>query len=285
MTTGGMATPVPSITAGVGARSIRLILNLTGANDERLREAVKELREQGHTVDVRVAWDGADAIHFAREAAEAGYDVVAAGGGDGTVNAVVGGLLSECRPQAPATCRTSLGILPFGTANDFATACGLDADDLGPVLDLLTDGVPESDRRRTDERHAVPERRQRRLRGGGDDRDRHGHEETARRRRLLADGDRQSRPDRTPPDPPDGDGAGRRLPLGRPGLRGRRLQRPSGRRRAETRSEGPARRRACSTWRSFRRFLGRSSWRSTPIFNGSRPRTPRSTFSTARPRR
>lgn len=144
MPTDGPVCPAPASAAGgvKAARTIRLVLNLTGANDERLREAVAELRDDGHRVDVRVAWDGGDAVHFAREAAEAGYDVVAAGGGDGTVNAVVRGLLSECRPDAPAACRTALGVVPFGTANDFATACGLDADDLRPMLDLIARGTP-----------------------------------------------------------------------------------------------------------------------------------------------
>lgn len=121
-------------------RSIRLVLNLAGANDERLREAVERLRGARHSLDVRVAWDPADAVVFAREAAEAGYDVVAAGGGDGTVNAVVRGLLGE-EAGGPA-CRTALGVVPFGTANDFATGCSLDTADPGAVLDLLAQAEP-----------------------------------------------------------------------------------------------------------------------------------------------
>nr|MDQ3331383.1 lipid kinase YegS [Planctomycetota bacterium] len=116
------------------------ILNLAGANDERLRETVGRLRQAGCHVDVRVAWDGADAVPFAREAAEAGYDVVAAGGGDGTVNAVVRGLLPE--DACGKACRTALAILPFGTANDLATSCGLDADDPIALLDMLEESVP-----------------------------------------------------------------------------------------------------------------------------------------------
>lgn len=133
-------TPDPAAIPVGRPRSIRLVLNLTGANDERLREAVGRLRDAGHMVDVRVAWDPLDAVPFAREAAEAGYDVVAAGGGDGTVNAVVRGLLSE-EASGPA-CGTALGIVPFGTANDLATACGLDSGDPAPVLDLLAHGRP-----------------------------------------------------------------------------------------------------------------------------------------------
>ncbi len=118
---------------------MRLVLNLAGANDDRVREAVKHLRADGNKVDVRVAWDGGDAVPFAREAAAAGYDVVAAGGGDGTVNAVVRGLLADDSRASP--CQTSLAILPFGTANDLATSCGLDPDDPSAVLGMLEQRV------------------------------------------------------------------------------------------------------------------------------------------------
>ncbi|MGC1272658.1 MAG: hypothetical protein WBC44_03040, partial [Planctomycetaceae bacterium] len=56
------------------SRTIRLVLNLNGAIDGRLRAAVSRLRALNHRVDVRVAWDPADAVFFAREAAEQGYD-------------------------------------------------------------------------------------------------------------------------------------------------------------------------------------------------------------------
>ena len=42
-------------------------------------------REDGAPVDVRVTWEGDDASRFALEAAQAGYEIVVAGGGDGTV--------------------------------------------------------------------------------------------------------------------------------------------------------------------------------------------------------
>ncbi|VTR59113.1 Lipid kinase YegS [Serratia fonticola] len=43
-----------------------------------------------------------------------------AGGGDGTINEVAAALA-----QLPAEFRPILGILPLGTANDFATACSI----------------------------------------------------------------------------------------------------------------------------------------------------------------
>lgn len=126
----------------VGARSIRLVLNLTGANDEQLRLAVAQLRQRGHSVVVRVAWDPGDAIDFAREAVEQNCDVVAAGGGDGTVNAVIQGLLDDRHDDS--SCRPALGIIPFGTANDFANACGLDQEDPGSMYELLASGQPRA---------------------------------------------------------------------------------------------------------------------------------------------
>lgn len=56
---------------------------------------------------------------FAAEAAKEGIDAVIAGGGDGTVNEVVNGLVHvEGRPPA-------LGVIPLGTANDFARSAGI----------------------------------------------------------------------------------------------------------------------------------------------------------------
>lgn len=62
-------------------------------------------------MDVRVTWEAGDASRFAREAAPANPRAVIAAGGDGTVNEVLNGLHGSDVP---------LGIIPLGTANDFA---------------------------------------------------------------------------------------------------------------------------------------------------------------------
>ena len=57
-----------------------------------------------------------DARRFAHAAASIGYDIIAAAGGDGTVNEVLNGIGDE--PDGFA--KTQLGVLPLGTVNVFA---------------------------------------------------------------------------------------------------------------------------------------------------------------------
>ena len=97
-----------------------LILNGKKAGIPEIREAVKQLRSEGNEIHVRVTWEDGDCLRFVREASELGVQGVIAGGGDGTVNEVANALMSVTEDQRP-----SMGILPLGTANDFATACGI----------------------------------------------------------------------------------------------------------------------------------------------------------------
>jgi YegS/Rv2252/BmrU family lipid kinase len=61
------------------------------------------------------------AVELARQAGEAGYELVVAAGGDGTAHEVVNGLM-----QVPAERRPRFGIVPLGTGNDFAFSVGMD---------------------------------------------------------------------------------------------------------------------------------------------------------------
>jgi lipid kinase YegS len=106
-------------------RKAFLVLHGKAARRDDVREAVRAAREDGFPVDVRVTWEGEDASRFAREAAQAGYEIVVAGGGDGTVNAVVAGLMGVA---GEARASPILAILPLGTANDLARACGVPLD-------------------------------------------------------------------------------------------------------------------------------------------------------------
>ncbi len=72
------------------------------------------------------------AQQLAREAALAGYDLVVAGGGDGTVHEVVNGLSAAGRTGA------KLGIIPLGSGNDLAFALGIPIDPETAVSHLAT---------------------------------------------------------------------------------------------------------------------------------------------------
>lgn len=101
------------------------MLHGKAAMREDVRRAIRAVRDEGFAVDVRVTWEGGDASRFASEAANAGFETVVAGGGDGTVNEVVEGLIEE---DAKGRSPPILAVLPLGTANDLARACGIPLD-------------------------------------------------------------------------------------------------------------------------------------------------------------
>jgi len=114
---------------------VRLIINGKKAGRPDVRTAVHALRATGHAVDVRVTWEHGDGGRLVAEAARDGVPRVIAAGGDGSVNEIVNGLMA-----LPVESRPDMGLLPLGTANDFATACGIPLDPLG-ALRLAATGV------------------------------------------------------------------------------------------------------------------------------------------------
>jgi len=121
--------------------TIRIILHGKAAGDARVRTAVHTLRKDGRDVEVRVTWEPGDAARLTAEAvgdAGAGkIDCIIAGGGDGTINEVFGAAYTS---GLPAAC--SLGVLPLGTANDFAHATGVPVKDLTAALQLAASAKP-----------------------------------------------------------------------------------------------------------------------------------------------
>ena len=124
---------------------IRIILHGKAASDSRLRTAVSALRKDDQVVEVRVTWEPGDAARLTAEAvAEAvlgKINCIVAGGGDGTINEVfatahVAGLPDGC----------SLGIVPLGTANDFAHSAGVPTSDIAaafsPIAIAIGDSLP-----------------------------------------------------------------------------------------------------------------------------------------------
>lgn len=103
------------------------VLHGARANLPEVRHLVAWVREKGHEVTPMVTWEKGDATRFAREAAENGVTAVVAVGGDGTINEVVNGLVGTATP---------LGIIPLGTANDFARQVGI-PDDPDHAMDVV----------------------------------------------------------------------------------------------------------------------------------------------------
>jgi len=119
----------------------RIILHGKAGGDAEVRTAVRQLRQEQHIVEVRVTWERGDAQRLTAEAiAEAGVskiDCIVAGGGDGTINEVFAAAYAAGLPP-----QCSLGILPLGTANDFARMAGVPLD-LTAALRLALTAAPQ----------------------------------------------------------------------------------------------------------------------------------------------
>jgi diacylglycerol kinase family enzyme len=91
----------------------------SGRAAQRLRRLRRVL---GARADFRATAGRGHGRELALEAAQAGFPIVAAAGGDGTVHEVANGLLQAERPSV------TLAVLPLGSANDYAHSLGLSPD-------------------------------------------------------------------------------------------------------------------------------------------------------------
>ncbi|GFH41355.1 diacylglycerol kinase [Pseudolactococcus insecticola] len=97
----------------------RLIYNPTSGQEtmkKNIAEILDVLEGFGYETSAFATTADADsAKNEAARAAKAGFELIIAAGGDGTINEVVNGI-------APLDTRPKLGIIPAGTTNDFARA-------------------------------------------------------------------------------------------------------------------------------------------------------------------
>src|SRR2546423_14265705 len=113
-----------------------IILN-PAAHSERAQRKRAEVEALARDCAFCATTRTGDAESMARRAAEEGFQKIVAAGGDGTINEVVNGL---------AGTKTTLGVLPIGTMNVFATELGLPVNDLGLCWQIIqSDGTRDVD--------------------------------------------------------------------------------------------------------------------------------------------
>jgi diacylglycerol kinase (ATP) len=95
------------------------------------RESILEWTRPYGPVDLVLTEGPGHAKELAMAAADAGCDLVAVAGGDGTIHEVVNGLVHGGRSQ------TTLGVIPIGSGNDFAYALKLNGNPAAAVQRLF----------------------------------------------------------------------------------------------------------------------------------------------------
>lgn len=110
-------------------RSIALLVNTRSRNGDRwFRRACAAFADRGVTVDAQ-AVDSPDALApRLRQILKRKPDIVALGGGDGTISALVDEMVGH---------DVALGVLPFGTANSFARSLGIPLEVDGAVETIV----------------------------------------------------------------------------------------------------------------------------------------------------
>lgn len=110
----------------------RLIVNPAagiGNGEKTGKIAIDYLKSKNVDFDVVYTEKGGDHTAQARKAVEDGIQTVIVLGGDGTVSVIARGLLYS---------KTSLGIVPCGTGNDFIKAAGIPKDPIEALELILT---------------------------------------------------------------------------------------------------------------------------------------------------
>lgn len=121
----------------------KIILNPTSGKGFGLKarpDIEAALKKFGLEFDVDLTGYPEHAIELAKKAAEEGFDVVVAAGGDGTANEVLNGLMQF--KQSHKKCPL-LAVIPVGRGNDFAFGVGIPAG-VQASVDLLAAGAKTS---------------------------------------------------------------------------------------------------------------------------------------------
>ncbi len=99
----------------------------------RAPQVQRILQDLGYDFEMVMTEGPGHGVVLAREAVAQGFDPIVAAGGDGAISEVVNGLVEGDRAQA------TLGIIPLGSANDYAYQLGIPTDDLEAACRLLVE--------------------------------------------------------------------------------------------------------------------------------------------------
>ncbi len=102
----------------------------------RVEDALRRHGAEHITMSVTKGPD--DALSWASSAAESGFDLVLAGGGDGTVADVAHGILESDR-------ELTIGIIPLGTGNGLARVLGIPIDPVAAVDEMARGKLTDLD--------------------------------------------------------------------------------------------------------------------------------------------
>ena len=94
---------------------------------KQLELATRLLQERGIKVDVALAKPKEEATPLAKQAVKDGYDLVVGMGGDGTLEAVMRGMVGR---------KTPMGMIPTGTQNNIAKSLGIPTE-MDEACDLI----------------------------------------------------------------------------------------------------------------------------------------------------
>ncbi|NCF67357.1 MAG: YegS/Rv2252/BmrU family lipid kinase [Chloroflexi bacterium] len=109
-------------------RRIHVVLNPVSGKDQPILNVLNRVfYRYGIDWEISITKKYGDATRFARQAAEAGFDLVAGYGGDGTQHEIANGVMGTGVP---------MGVLPGGTGNGFGNELGVPKV-LEPAVELL----------------------------------------------------------------------------------------------------------------------------------------------------
>ncbi len=117
---------------------IKIIMNPWSDQQRAIehKSQIEGLIQQHGSADLVLTERPGHAAELARQAADEGYELVVAAGGDGTVHEVVNGLVRGDKADV------MLGVLPIGSGNDFAFGLGIPLEDLDAAVARLFQGKP-----------------------------------------------------------------------------------------------------------------------------------------------